>query len=207
MHLTDDEVQYTIGRTNKKGEATSCPFPPSHLPLHTNFQWERGVRVWGRGYPVLADMKVYNSCTSFPYFRYIKPVFFRHTNTSVGLGGCLQSRGFTASLDYSGLSVTDGRCPSYYYYYYFIFLTGNSRLPESSLKSSTNWSVFLMIPYSFLICIPYPRLSSLLENHSLHSSTYLYIAHIQSCSPYMAVAPGLFFFFFSFRVLILFCYR
>ena len=131
----------------------------------------------------------------------------------MGLGGYLQSRGFTASLDYSGLSFTDSGCPGYYYYYYyyyyyFIFLTGNSRLPESTLKSSTNWSVFLkMMPYSFLISIPYPRLNSLLENNSLHSSTYLYIAHIQSCSPYMAVGPGLFFFFFSFRVLILFCYR
>ena len=155
--MTDDEVQYTIGRTNKKGEATSCPFPPSHLPLHTNFQWERGVRVWGRGYPVLADIKVYNSCTSFSYFRYIKPVFFRHTNTSVGLGGCLQSRGFTASLDYSGLSVTDGGCPSYYYYYYyyyyyFIFLTGNSRLPESSLKSS----VWKWYPILFWFLYPIP---------------------------------------------------
>ena len=45
MHLTDDEVQYTMGRTNKKGEVTSCPFPPSHLPLHTNFQRERSVWV------------------------------------------------------------------------------------------------------------------------------------------------------------------
>ena len=114
MHLTDDEVQYTMERTNKKGEATSCPFSPSHLPLHTNFQWERGDRVWGRGYPVLADIKVYNSYTSFPYFLYIKPVFSRHTNTRVGLGGSLQSRGFTASLDHSGLSITDSRCSSYY---------------------------------------------------------------------------------------------
>ena len=73
-------------------------------------------KCWGvrQGYPVLADIKVYNSYTLFPYFWYIKPVFNRHTNTSVGLGGCLQSRGFTASLDHSGLSITESRCPSYY---------------------------------------------------------------------------------------------
>ena len=49
MHLTDDEVQYTMGRTNKKGEATSCLFPPFHLPLHTNFLNEREVSGYEAG--------------------------------------------------------------------------------------------------------------------------------------------------------------
>ena len=108
MHLTDDEVQYTMGRTNKKGEVTSCPFPPSHLPLQTNFAWVRG-----RGHPVLADKSV---CPIlFSHIFCITNLFSRNTNMSVGLGGCLQSRGFTASFDHNGLTMTDSWCLSYFF--------------------------------------------------------------------------------------------
>ena len=38
------------------------------------------------------------SDTFSSYLQFNKPVFSRNTNMSVGLGGCLQSRGFTASF-------------------------------------------------------------------------------------------------------------
>ena len=69
---------------------------------------------------------------------------------------------------------------------FFIFLSGNSWFPLSSLKSSTNWSVsWKIIPYSRpkLSDLYTPSQSKLLENHTLHSGTYLY-------RPYMAVPPG-----------------
>ena len=66
---------------------------------------------------------------------------------------------------------------------YLIFLSGNSQFPKFRLKSSSNWSVswkkYPILDPNSLIYIPYPGVL-LLENHTLHSGTYLY-------SPYMAL--------------------
>ena len=67
----------------------------------------------------------------------------------------------------------------------FTFLSFNSQLPKSRLKFSTNSSVsWKMIPFFSPELFDFYTLSQtkLLENHTLHSCTYLY-------SPYKAENP------------------
>lgn len=65
-----------MGRRNKKGEATSQPFSPSHLRLHEKDFWVRG-----RGHPVLANKSI--SPTLFPHIFCMTNLFLAETQTRV----------------------------------------------------------------------------------------------------------------------------
>ena len=70
-----------MGSRNKKGEATSQPFSPSHLRLHENFQQERDVWVRGRGHAVLANKST--SPTLFPHVFWKTNLYLAETQTRV----------------------------------------------------------------------------------------------------------------------------
>ena len=65
-----------MGRRNKKGQATSQPFSPSHLRLH-----EKDVWVRGRGHPVLANKSI--SPTLSPHIFCMTNLYLAETQTRV----------------------------------------------------------------------------------------------------------------------------